>query len=32
MPYVGERARIIMSFNVQIRVPGGEQLFRCAGG
>lgn len=31
MPYVGERDRIIVSFNAQIRAPGGEQLFRYAG-
>lgn len=31
MPYVGERDRIIVSFNAQIRAPGGDQLFRYAG-
>ncbi len=31
MPYVGERDRIIVSFNAQIRAPGGNQLFRYAG-
>ena len=31
MPYVGERDRIIVSFNAQIRAPEGEQLFRYAG-
>ena len=31
MPYVGERDRIIVSFNAQIREPGGDQLFRYAG-
>lgn len=31
MPYVGERDRIIVSFNAQIRSPGGDQLFRYAG-
>lgn len=31
MPYAGERDRIIVSFNAQIRAPGGDQLFRYAG-
>lgn len=31
MPYVGDRDRIIVSFNAQIRAPGGDQLFRYAG-
>ncbi len=31
MPYVGERDRIIVSFNAQIRAPEGDQLFRYAG-
>lgn len=31
MPYVGERDRIVVSFNAQIRAPGGDQLFRYAG-
>lgn len=31
MPYVGERDRVIVSFNAQIRAPGGDQLFRYAG-
>jgi uncharacterized protein (TIGR02466 family) len=31
MPYVGERDRIIVSFNAQIRAPGGDQLFRYSG-
>jgi uncharacterized RmlC-like cupin family protein len=31
MPYVGERDRIIVSFNAQIRAPGGDQLFKYAG-
>lgn len=31
MPYVGERDRIIVSFNAQIRAPQGDQLFRYAG-
>jgi uncharacterized protein (TIGR02466 family) len=31
MPYVGEQDRIIVSFNAQIRAPGGDQLFRYAG-
>ena len=31
MPYVGERDRIIVSFNAQIKAPGGDQLFRYAG-
>jgi hypothetical protein len=31
MPYVGERDRVIISFNAQIRAPGGDQLFRYAG-
>lgn len=30
MPYAGERDRIIVSFNAQIRAPGGDQLFRYA--
>lgn len=31
MPYVGQRDRIIVSFNAQIRAPEGDQLFRYAG-
>jgi uncharacterized protein (TIGR02466 family) len=31
MPYVGDKDRIIVSFNAQIRAPGGDQLFRYAG-
>lgn len=31
MPYVGEKDRIIVSFNAQIRAPEGDQLFRYAG-
>lgn len=31
MPYAGERDRIIVSFNAQIRAPSGDQLFRYAG-
>lgn len=31
MPYAGTRDRIIVSFNAQIRAPGGDQLFRYAG-
>lgn len=31
MPYAGERDRVIVSFNAQIRAPGGDQLFRYAG-
>jgi uncharacterized protein (TIGR02466 family) len=31
MPYAGERDRIIVSFNAQIRAPDGDQLFRYAG-
>lgn len=31
MPYAGERDRIIVSFNAQIRAPGGDQLFEYAG-
>ena len=31
MPYVGERDRIIVSFNAQIHAPGGDQLYRYAG-
>lgn len=31
MPYAGERDRIIVSFNAQIRAPGGDQLFSYAG-
>lgn len=31
MPYAGERDRITVSFNAQIRAPGGDQLFRYAG-
>ncbi len=31
MPYAGERDRIVVSFNAQIRAPGGDQLFRYAG-
>jgi uncharacterized protein (TIGR02466 family) len=31
MPYAGERDRIILSFNAQIRAPEGDQLFRYAG-
>lgn len=31
MPYAGERDRIIVSFNAQIRAPGGDQLFHYAG-
>ncbi len=30
MPYAGERDRIIVSFNAQIRAPGGDQLFHYA--
>jgi uncharacterized protein (TIGR02466 family) len=30
MPYVGERDRIVVSFNAQIRAPDGDQLFRYA--
>ncbi len=30
MPYVGTRDRIIVSFNAQIRAPGGDRLFRFA--
>jgi uncharacterized protein (TIGR02466 family) len=30
MPYAGERDRIIVSFNAQIRAPGGDQIFRYA--
>jgi hypothetical protein len=31
MPYVGERDRIVVSFNAQIHAPGGDQLYRYAG-
>jgi hypothetical protein len=31
MPYIGERDRIIVSFNAQIHAPGGDQIFRYAG-
>lgn len=31
MPYVGERDRIVVSFNAQIRSAQGDQLFRYAG-
>lgn len=31
MPYVGEKDRVIVSFNAQIRAPEGDQLFRYAG-
>jgi uncharacterized protein (TIGR02466 family) len=31
MPYVGERDRIVVSFNAQIHAPAGDQLFRYAG-
>lgn len=31
MPYLGERERIIVSFNAQIRAPSGDQLFKYAG-
>jgi hypothetical protein len=31
MPYVGERDRIVVSFNAQIHAPSGDQLFRFAG-
>lgn len=31
LPYAGELDRIIVSFNAQIRAPGGDQLFRYAG-
>jgi uncharacterized protein (TIGR02466 family) len=30
LPYVGERDRVIVSFNAQIRAPGREQLFHYA--
>jgi hypothetical protein len=31
MPYVGERDRIIVSFNAQIHSPAGDQIFSYAG-
>lgn len=31
LPYAGERDRIIVSFNAQIRAPGGDRLFGFAG-
>ena len=31
MPYIGERDRIVVSFNAQIHAPGGDQLYRYAG-
>lgn len=31
MPYTGEKDRIIVSFNAQIRAPGGDQIYRYAG-
>lgn len=31
LPYAGVRDRIIVSFNAQIRAPGGDQLFHYAG-
>jgi hypothetical protein len=31
MPYAGQKDRIIVSFNVQIRSPGGDQMYRFAG-
>jgi uncharacterized protein (TIGR02466 family) len=30
MPYAGEKDRIIVSFNAQIRAPGGDQIYRYA--
>ena len=30
MPYEGERDRIIVSFNVQVHAPQGDQIFRFA--
>lgn len=30
MPYTGDRDRIIVSFNAQIRAPGGDRVFRYA--
>jgi uncharacterized protein (TIGR02466 family) len=30
MPYVGEKDRIVVSFNAQIHAPGGDQLYRYA--
>ena len=30
MPYAGERDRIVVSFNAQIRSPDGDQLFHYA--
>ena len=30
MPYVGERDRIVVSFNAQIHAAGGDQLYRYA--
>jgi uncharacterized protein (TIGR02466 family) len=31
LPYTGDKDRIIVSFNAQIRAPGGDQLFQFAG-
>lgn len=31
MPYAGQKDRIIVSFNAQIRSPSGDQIFRYAG-